>query len=562
MLKSKMLGLIILSVWFLSWGCDHKTYYETDASDRFYTPQKIPIKPGMIRPPDFNVTKTVTLINAQMNADWALLGAFTHPWRGNLRMWTDTAVGLATNELKKRGVSVTDELPLILRLTITPDEQASALTGFVARQCPLDTDRDGVPDYLDKCPGTPQDVAVDSLGCPMDTDRDSLPDYRDHCPTLPQGFRIDNMRFGEEGCCMIEDVPKHMSGPREIYMVSSRPANTVMDLFKSELERKGIDADRDDWNMLRFCAPVSEWTDKFKSIQTALEKEDIHLTARMPRILQLAITDASLNWKTREIGCALNLRVVSGDGDVLDFRGTNYAIDLHDSCDGAVTKQVAAMFNNVRIRNYLAAATEPKDSDCDGVPDEIDECPGTPLGVAVDARGCPLDSDGDGVPDSVDECPGTPKGVKVDSRGCPLDTDADGVPDYLDKCPGTPKGARVDSEGCWTIDETFFDFDKRDITPRFYPIFDDIAAVLNNNPSLRIVIEGHTDNIGTEAYNQKLSEERAKAVKRYLVTKGIESDRLSTVGYGFSRPRASNEAPAGRALNRRVKLEPLPVFAK
>ncbi|MFO7601523.1 MAG: OmpA family protein [Candidatus Desulfacyla sp.] len=216
------------------------------------------------------------------------------------------------------------------------------------------------------------------------------------------------------------------------------------------------------------------------------------------------------------------------------------------------------MFNNVRIRNYLAASTEPKDSDCDGVSDEVDQCPGTPLGVAVDARGCPLDSDGDGVPDYLDKCPGTPPGVEVDSRGCPLDSDGDGVPDYRDKCPGTPKGARVDTEGCWVIDEAFFDFDKRDVKPRFYPIFDEVVAILNNNPSLRIVIEGHTDNVGTEAYNRKLSEERAKAVQGYLVKKGIQRDRLSTAEYGCSMPKASNETAEGRALNRRVKLEPLP----
>jgi len=89
-----------------------------------------------------------------------------------------------------------------------------------------------------------------------------------------------------------------------------------------------------------------------------------------------------------------------------------------------------------------------KDSDNDGVPDYLDICPGTPLGVKVDATGCPLDSDGDGVPDYLDKCPNTPKGVQVDKNGCPLDSDGDGVPDYLDKCPDTPKGVQVDKDGC------------------------------------------------------------------------------------------------------------------
>jgi len=92
----------------------------------------------------------------------------------------------------------------------------------------------------------------------------------------------------------------------------------------------------------------------------------------------------------------------------------------------------------------------PLDSDRDGVPDYLDKCPGTPAGVKVDSNGCPLDvdSDGDGVSDSKDKCPDTPAGVKVDSVGCPLDSDKDGVADYLDKCPDTPLGAPVDKVGC------------------------------------------------------------------------------------------------------------------
>jgi outer membrane protein OmpA-like peptidoglycan-associated protein len=90
----------------------------------------------------------------------------------------------------------------------------------------------------------------------------------------------------------------------------------------------------------------------------------------------------------------------------------------------------------------------PVDSDGDGVPDYLDKCPDTPAGAAVDANGCPLDSDGDGVPDYLDKCPNTPKGVKVDASGCPLDSDGDGVADYMDKCPNTPKSIKVNAEGC------------------------------------------------------------------------------------------------------------------
>lgn len=88
------------------------------------------------------------------------------------------------------------------------------------------------------------------------------------------------------------------------------------------------------------------------------------------------------------------------------------------------------------------------DTDHDGVPDQKDACPGTPLGAAVDARGCPTDSDHDGVYDGIDRCPGTPAGARVDATGCPTDADHDGVYDGIDQCPDTPAGAHVDAKGC------------------------------------------------------------------------------------------------------------------
>ena len=630
--KYVTLSLSILVLWVLSGGCEHWTYYTPGDTGRHYTPRQIPIKPGMVHRPDFTISKEVILVNAQTSTHWTLLGAYTHQWYGNLRLWTDTALSVARDEFKKRGVRIKSDLPLFLKLYIAPDEKTSMLVGVVSRECPLDpdtnkehpldTDKDGVPDYLDKCPDTPQGVQVNGRGCPLDTDHDSLPDYRDHCPRIPQGFKIDNMPFGKNGVGLPENPAKYSPWLSEIYLVSSLPADRVMRLLRHILQTEGISVDEDTPGMLRFNATVPVWTDRFSTIRAALQEGGVQLTKRMPRILQLAVTDVSLIWETREIGCRLNLRVVTGEGDILDFQGTNFAIDLHDSCDGAVTKEVVAMFNDERIRTYLAAPPEPKDTDCDGIPDGNDPCPGTPLGVKVDDSGCPLDTDGDGVPDYLDECPDTLKGVKVDKRGCPLDSDGDGVPDYQDKChgtpkgvsvdgsgcpidrdldgvpdyldqcpdtpkgmkvdkrgcpldsdgdgvadpqdtcPGTPKGARVDAEGCWVIHEAFFDFDKYQIKPRFYPIFDEVVTVLNNNPSVKIMIEGYTDNIGTEAYNQKLSEARAVAVKNYLIKKGIQSDRLSTVGYGSAKPRATNNTNAGRALNRRVKLEPLPEKTK
>ncbi|MCF8119696.1 MAG: OmpA family protein [Deltaproteobacteria bacterium] len=562
MSKSIAIRLAVLSALILLSGCGHKTYYDPPAQDRFYTPKQIPIKSGMILDPEYNITKTVTLINAQTDAENVLLGSFTHPWWGNLKAWTHTAVGLVKNEFQKRDVEVTSQLPLILKLEMDPEDEPVMWAGTLMRGCPLDPDADGIPEYLDRCPDTPSGVMVDSRGCPVDTDGDSVPDYRDYCPRIPQGFRIDHEGYGRGGQI---GSGGGTTGAFESFcavLVSSRPADQVMDLFKQALEREDIPLTDDEPDMLRFSMAPGGWEPKWEFIRTSLAEADVQLTGIAPKILQLSITHAALSWEPRSIACTLNLRVITGDGDVLDFRGTNSAIDLEDSCDGAVTRQVTAMFRDRRILAYLEAPPEPKDSDCDGVPDDTDECPNTPLGVVVDERGCSLDSDGDGVPDYLDECPGTPQGVEVDPRGCPLDTDEDGVFDYKDKCPNTPKGARVDMEGCWVIHEPLFDFDKSKIKPRYYSVLDDVVKVLQQNPSVRIVIQGHTDNIGTEAYNQKLSEERARAVEQYLIQKGITEERLKTVGYGSSRPKATNKTDAGRALNRRVKLEPLPGHPK
>jgi len=213
------------------------------------------------------------------------------------------------------------------------------------------------------------------------------------------------------------------------------------------------------------------------------------------------------------------------------------------------------------------------DSDADGVYDEDDRCPDTPLGVSVDSSGCPIDSDGDGVPDYMDKCPGTPKGAAVDADGCPLDSDGDGVYDYLDKCPDTPRGIVVDENGCpkaepkgaevtdhgtYVFRNIRFEFGKATLRQDSYPVMDEVMTFLENNPDLKLEIQGHTDNVGPEDFNLMLSEKRAKAVMDYLLGKGIEPGRLSAKGFGLSDPMRSNDTPEGRAENRRVEFAPIP----
>ncbi len=200
----------------------------------------------------------------------------------------------------------------------------------------------------------------------------------------------------------------------------------------------------------------------------------------------------------------------------------------------------------------------PMDTDGDGVTDDLDQCPDTPKGAPVDAKGCPLDSDGDGVFDYLDQCPDTPKGAPVDAKGCPLDSDGDGVFDYLDQCPGTPKGTLVDDKGC-ELKLTLhinFDFDKAVIKPEFKGELDKAAAFVRANSNVPfIVLTGHTDSKGKDAYNMKLSQRRANAVRQALITNyGLDATKLKAKGMGETQPVATNDTEEGRYQNRRVEL--------
>ena len=169
----------------------------------------------------------------------------------------------------------------------------------------------------------------------------------------------------------------------------------------------------------------------------------------------------------------------------------------------------------------------------------------------------PVDSDGDGVYDSSDECPGTPKGSTVNEVGCRGDRDGDGVFDDDDRCPHTLKAATVNEVGCWILKGLRFDTAKWDIKSRYHPLLDELVVILDNNPSLRIEIQGHTDSRGSVELNRTLSEKRAGSVMSYLVGKGIAQGRLTAKGFGFANPVATNDTQEGMAQNRRVELKPL-----
>jgi OOP family OmpA-OmpF porin len=136
------------------------------------------------------------------------------------------------------------------------------------------------------------------------------------------------------------------------------------------------------------------------------------------------------------------------------------------------------------------------------------------------------------------------------------DTDKDGVYDADDQCPGTPIGAAVNVVGCWTLDNVLFYFNKDVIKTQAYPLLDNVAIILEKNPAMNVELHGHCDNVGTADYNMDLSMRRAHAVKNYLTGKGILQNRMATEGFGFTKPVALNGTEIGRATNRRVEIHP------
>lgn len=204
------------------------------------------------------------------------------------------------------------------------------------------------------------------------------------------------------------------------------------------------------------------------------------------------------------------------------------------------------------------------DNDGDTLVDAEDECPLAP--GTVDHRGCP-DTDADGQRDLDDACPAAPG--PAEDHGCP-DTDEDGLHDGIDECPEVPRPARerrATANGCarpvYVTDTSIvvterltFPEGRSEVAGVTKAMLDQVAEVLTRHLDLGSVeIQCHTDNVGPSSYNLRLSQLRAKAVRDYLVAKGIAAERLVPRGYGESRPRFTNRTAGGRTRNRRVQFE-------
>jgi len=199
------------------------------------------------------------------------------------------------------------------------------------------------------------------------------------------------------------------------------------------------------------------------------------------------------------------------------------------------------------------------DDDNDGVLNSIDECPITVAGTVVDAKGCKVDGDDDkdGVLNSIDKCPATVAGTTVDAKGCNADNDNDGILNAADICPNTPSNTKVNSDGCPATVNLDINFENNSakIKANSNDHMQKYADFLNKHTNYSAKIIGHTDSMGKASYNQKLSERRAASVVNNLVSKGVNTKQLSSLGEGEANPIATNKTAEGRAKNRRIEAE-------
>jgi len=410
--------------------------------------------------------------------------------------------------------------------------------------CPeteLDSDKDGVIDKEDDCPNTFGDI--DNKGCPkpviVDSDGDGIVDENDNCPNTfgdadnngcPKPEVVDSDGDGvtdkEDNCPNTFGDPANKGCPKPVIVDSDGDGimdendncpNTFGDLDNNGCPKpEVVDSDGDG----------------------IIDSDD-----NCPETFGLRSNN----------GCP----EIDSDDDGLP--------DSEDDCPNA--------FGYAR-NNGCPDAPKLLDSDADGVPDKDDPCPDT----YGNDNGCPekepevSDIDGDGVIDSEDDCPNTYGAVS--NYGCPTvlepDSDGDGVANSIDSCPyvfGTPSNNGCPAEQIPQTVSTYqnildsatrnllFGTGSANIEYSSFSALDGLAALLTANPSFRLRIAGHTDNVGAYSANMDLSRRRAEAVRDYLLNKEVSFGNMIVEYYGGTEPIADNSTPEGRKKNRRVDFE-------
>lgn len=365
-----------------------------------------------------------------------------------------------------------------------------------------DRDNDGTPDKTDECP---DDFGSSTFfGCP-DTDEDGIPDSADDCPN--QKGTLDALGCPDtdkDGIPDSDDDCPNAAGP-------------IKDLGCPDSDGDGL-SDNDD--------------------ECPLEKG-----------------------KKRNNGCPKKVEeVVIGE---IDFAADDAEDKLEEVKE--VVKEIVQ--EEVKIEEKIETpVVTPKiekpsapDADNDGVADAEDACPNEP--GSKNSQGCP-DSDGDGFTDEIDECPLSMGKL----NGCP-DTDKDGVNDANDNCPnelglvsngGCPAMKTVADEDLAVFmtaaREVRFETGSNILEASSYSVLEQVKEVMQRYPNFRLMIEGHTDDVGDSRENQMLSENRAKACYIYLIANNIPALNIQYIGYGEMRPLADNKSKRGRELNRRVEF--------
>jgi outer membrane protein OmpA-like peptidoglycan-associated protein len=410
-----------------------------------------------------------------------------------------------------------------------PTEAGVAAEGGCPVKVALDSDKDGIPDADDSCPF----IAGTAKGCP-DTDNDGVADNDDKCPTLsgavanngcPEVMDADGDGFADKddlcpflagsakGCPDADKdgiADKDDKCPNEAGVASNKGCPEVMDA-----DADGFPDDKDE---CPYQAGVAKGCPDADADGVA-DKDD-----------------PCPNQKGTLNGCP------DTDGDGL--------ADKNDPCP-----------------DKKGTVNGCPDTDSDGIADKDDPCPDKPGAY----NGCP-DTDKDGTPDNVDKCP-TEAGPFGNS-GCPEkapvavvigDTDGDGVKDDKDKCPNTAGPAS--NNGCpeirketkerlaFAMQAVQFETGKASLKGPSYAILDEIVEIMRQYPDYKLSISGHTDNVGDDDTNLRLSTERAKACQDYFIFRGISAARLRFAGFGEARPLADNDSASGREVNRRVEFE-------
>ncbi|MBS1599794.1 MAG: OmpA family protein [Bacteroidetes bacterium] len=309
--------------------------------------------------------------------------------------------------------------------------------------------------------------------------------------------------------------------------------------------------------------------------------------------VDLPVGNAVGKYKTFDMGVNAKAGFEFGNVMISGYYSRGLTNFYHASYDGTFNHQIYGATLGIWLtKTSKAPPKASKDSDKDGIPDNEDACPLKPgdaewrgcpppdtdhdgvddnhdscrtvVGLASN-HGCPIkDTDNDGVDDEHDFCKTVPGIAKY--HGCPIpDTDGDGINDEVDKCPNEPGPA--ENQGCpvikkqitekvnYTARQVMFKSSSRLLVKSSYAALNNLISTLKSHPELHLTIEGHTDNTGSAAHNMTLSDQRANAVKSYLVKKGISPDRITAIGYGQEKPISDNNTNKGKSANRRVEFK-------